>query len=375
MVTFSIVHEHMQAYSVLRLMAIVCTYSFLVITAINSMSQFGLMIKVIQIQLNTTPNSFTTITALIDFVNTFVQGIRVLEYIILLYGFSLFLCKMDSTMLKELGKALISRRCRITLVIIVLLIIYFAMLFVSPSLDLLMHMRQNMSSHGTHTDPYFYSLMGTLYASHITNGAIRAAMIITVLLITEAWKSAKCNLSNQLQCHNAADDSTLREYFTTLITNYTTTGRLVSSMNTIFQGWFVIQWATYFIGTTVSFALLFDTIIETNLKYDPSLLDILAQIVYYISALAIPYACGVIINNSHRDYREYLEEKQKEFLSQNQDFRVYIMQTASLIPIKSDYLFIPSLCGLSIPLNSNGHSITILLTLLAFILGLISKFD
>lgn len=373
MVTFSIVYEHMQAYSVLRLMAIVCTYSFLVITAINSMAQFGLMIKVIEIQLNTTSNSSTTITALIDFVNTFVQGIRVLEYIILMYGFSLFLCKVDSTTLKELGKALISRKCRITVVIIVLLIIYFAMLFVSPSLDLLMHMRQKMSSHGMHTDPYFYSLMGTLYASHITNGTIRAAMIITALLITEAWKSAKCNLSNQL--YNAVDESTLRDYFTTLITNYTTTGRLVSSMNTIFQGWFVIQWATYFIGTTVSFALLFDTIIETNLRYDPSLLDILAQIVYYISALAIPYACGVIINNSHRNYREYLEEKQKKFLSQNQDFRVYIMQTASLIPIKSDYLFIPSLCGLSIPLNSNGHSITILLTLLAFILGLISKFD
>ena len=82
-------------------------------------------------------------------------------------------------------------------------------------------------------------------------------------------------------------------------------------MNTIFQGWFVIQWATYFIGTTVSFALLFDTIIETNLKYDPSLLDILAQLVYYISALALPYICGVVINNSHKGYRECLDVKQK----------------------------------------------------------------
>ena len=316
-------------------------------------------------------NSSETITVLIDLVNALVQGIRVLEYIILAYGFSAFLCMIESMkvkMLKELVISVIGRKCR-TALVAVLLVIYFAMLLVSPSLDLLMWQKRSSPA----TDPYVYYFMGTLYASHITNGAIRVAMIITALVIVEAWKSARCNLPNQPP--NDADERTIRDYFTSLITNYTNTGHLVSLMNTIFQGWFVIQWATYFIGTTVSFALLFEIIIETNLQYDPSLLDILAQLIYYISALAIPYACGVIINNSHKDYREHLEEKQKYLLSQNQDFRVYIMQTASLIPIKREYLFIPSLCGLSIPLNSTGHSITILLTLLAFVLGLISKFN
>ena len=101
-------------------------------------------------------------------------------------------------------------------------------------------------------------------------------MIITVLLIIEAWKSARYSISNEPQ--SPTDESSMREYFTSLITNYTSTGHLVSSLNTIFQGWFVIQWATYFIGTTVSFALLFDTIITNNLRYDPSILDILAQL-------------------------------------------------------------------------------------------------
>ena len=352
-------------------MTIVCAYSFLVITAFNSIAQFGLMIKIIQIQVNTR-NSSDTITILIDFVNALVQGIRVLEYIVLAYGFSLFLYKMESTIihrLKALAISSITRKCR-TVLVTMLLMFYFAMLFVSPSLDLLMWRKKSSD-----ITPYniIYPFMGILYVSHITNGAIRVAMIITTMLITEAWKKAKCNLPNQPQ--NLVDNNMLHEHFTALITNYTTTGRLVLSMNTIFQGWFVIQWATYFIGTTVSFALLFDTIIETNLKYDPSLLDILAQLVYYISALAIPYACGVVINNSHKGYREYLDEKQKNCLSQNQDFQVYMMQAASLIPIKREYQFIPSLCGLSIPLNSAGHSITILLTLLAFVLGLISKFN
>ena len=137
----------------------------------------------------------------------------------------------------------------------------------------------------------------------------------------------------------------------------------------------MIQWATYFIGITVSFGLLFDTMIENNLQFNQTLLDIFTQLIYYISALAIPYACGITINNCHKSYREHLEEKQKDLLSQNQDFSVYIIQTANLIPTKSKYLFTPSLCGLSIPLNSTGHSITILLTLLAFVLGLISEFN
>ena len=320
------------------------------------------MIKIIQINL-VSLNS--TESVLIDLVNTLVQGIHVLEYIILAYGFSSFLHKMDSmklNMLKHGAIAIISRKRR-TALIIVLIVLDFAILLVSPSVYILTTRKSPPDF-----DPYIYYYTGVLYASHITNGGIRAAMIITVLLIIEAWKSATYSLSNPPQ--SLADESTMREYFTSLITNYTSTGHLVSSLNAIFQGWFVIQWVTYFIDITVSCALLFSTIIQKNLQYDPTILDILAQLLYFISALAIPYTCGVVINNHHKDYRKYLVEKQKMCLSESQDFRVYIMQTASLIPLNSEYLFIPSLCGLSIPLNSTGHGITILLTLLAFVLSL-----
>ena len=62
-----------------------------------------------------------------------------LEYIILAYGFSSFLHKMDSmklNMLKHGAKAIISRKCR-TALILVLTVLYFAILLVSPSLYIL----------------------------------------------------------------------------------------------------------------------------------------------------------------------------------------------------------------------------------------------
>ena len=79
------------------------------------------------------------------------------------------------------------------------------------------------------------------------------------------------------------------------------------------------------------------------------------------------------MNSYHEDYHEMLKQKQKEILSQSPNESVCIMQMANLIPKNPKYQFIPSLCGLSIPLNITGHTLTITLALLAFILSLISN--
>lgn len=114
-------------------------------------------------------------------------------------------------------------------------------------------------------------------------------------------------------------------------------------------------------------------LIEDHITFDLQTLNIFSYLAYYISALAIPYGCGILMNIRHGKYREQLDQKQKELLSKNPDDGIWIMQSSALIPANPQYMFIPSFCGLNIPLNSTGHSLTIILTLLAFMLGLISK--
>ena len=188
------------------------------LTVANSMTQFGLMIKLTQVN-----PSNSTETILTDLVNTLVQGIQVLEYIILFYTFSSFLGKMDSIktdMLKELALSSMCRKWRMVL-IVMLLLVYFIMLLVSPSLYILTWIK---SRDRQDLVPYIYYYTGTLYASHITNGVVRVGMIITALIIMEAWKSARCNLPNLPQ--NLTDERELRGYFTSLLTNYTKSGCL-----------------------------------------------------------------------------------------------------------------------------------------------------
>lgn len=334
------------------------------------MAQLGLMIE-----LNLLNITNSTETILFDLVNTIIQGVQVLEYFILIYSFSMFLYKFGGMeKLRMHTRHLFCEGCTAlsgfnTTLLVVFLVFYFAMLLVSPSL----YIRTWRES--PHLVPYIYYYTGTQFVTHITSGVIRSSMIMVTLLVRVAWTSACQDLPN-LEDRPRNDRTTL---FGQLTENYNNTGHFASSLHLIFQGWFVLQWVTYFIATTVTFALLFDTliVIEDHMKQDVQnvqVVRIFAYLIYYVSALAIPYYCGITMNIHHRKYREELEWKQRELISQNRDeMSVWIMQNANLIPENPKYLFTPSLCGLSIPLNSAGHSLTIVLTLLAFVLGLISK--
>ncbi len=45
-----------------------------------------------------------------------------------------------------------------------------------------------------------------------------------------------------------------------------------------------------------------------------------------------------------------------------------------IFPEKPNYVFVPSFCGLSIPLNNSGYNISIVIALFAFIISIITAF-
>ena len=337
---------------------VICAYAFLILSLANSAAQLGLMLKIDFVQNATN----LTETILFNLVQTIIQGIHVIEYFILIYSFSTFLCNGDKQQLADQVRDFKPDTCTAkvkTIVLIVLLTLYFALVLASPSLYILSW--RNLQ----HTELYIYYTV-LQFITHITNGLTRVAMVTVTMLVRNAWKKGQHDLLNLIV-------NELRQTFNDISANYKNTGDFVSPFQGIFQRWFVLQWITYFVATTVTFALLFDTLIENHITFDLQTLNVFAYLAYYISALAIPYGCGILMNSYHGKYSEQLEQKQKDLLSQTQNDGIWIMQSSALIPINPQYMFIPSLCGLRIPLNSTGHSLTIVLTLLAFTLGLISK--
>lgn len=327
--------------------------------ALNVVAQLGMMIELNFV----TNNNNSTETILFNLVQTGIQGIHVLECIILIFSFGIFLGKL--TQKKKIANYgnIFNRAMEnhwLSLCVMFLPItVYIVFLLVSPSLYILTW--KNSSS------IIYYCYTVTLYVTHLSNGFIRVAMVSVTVIVRNTWKLNRSSL-------NATNEGQLRQRFDNLEKNYKEAGDFVSLLHTIFKAWFVLQWVTYFIATTVSFALLFDTVIENKLKVSIVLLDIIFYLIYYGLSLVVPYCCGIVMNAQHSRYRKQLEDTQKAlFCLPNMDDSIFIVQNVQLIPVNLKYIFVPNLCGVSIPLNSTGHSLTIVLSLLAFILGLISK--
>ena len=352
---------------------IASAYSFLSFVLVSSTIQLGLMINLIIP--NSSENDVTY--KLFDFVNTIAQGVHVLEYAVLIFSFHVY-CKKareieshHEKLKQEAKKAL--RKCftatNLT-VLLIFLVAYPIVIIVPPSLYKAWSEYQNKQEILSHM------LTVSLFLAQISNCVIRMTMIVTTMVIKSAWHSASQIISSpenqEMKCSIANFDD--------LVQNYENTGNFVCLLQRIFQRWFVLQWIIYFIAITEQCLLIFNTLFvpeyqETNQEREKQLILLLSYLIFYISALAIPNFCGISINSYHEEYREVLLKKQREFLSQSNDQSVRIMQIADLIPVNRKYQFVPSFLGLSIPLNITGHTLTIILTLLAFVLSLVSKID
>lgn len=106
------------------------------------------------------------------------------------------------------------------------------------------------------------------------------------------------------------------------------------------------------------------------------IIEAVTSLIYSIVAFAIPYGCGIIMNRYHDRYHRKLREKLRElsFEDHTESLRKK-KDNLNLIINDPRYQFKPYICGLAIPLNNVGHTLTILLSLLAPVLSLVKFRD
>ena len=196
---------------------------------------------------------------------------------------------------------------------------------------------------------------GFAWVQHFSNGALRVVMIIVAFAVVAQWSSSREMIKGNTDIKSLGK-------------NYKEVGKTASALNVVFQGWFIIQWIILFIAVTGKGTLLIKALIEEEYTNEKErLIYIAVHVAFDILSFLVPYSFGLVINWQHGAYYEELKERQEEILSVKEEESVKMMMYTDLIPKNPNFDFLPSLCGFSIPLDSAGYILTIVLALLAFI--------
>lgn len=337
-------------------------YTMLTLILCNAITGLGLMIVFVKPTNHSNLSHVYNPLEIVKIVDIAIQGVHVIEYVILIYGFLKFhhFYMRDEGDVRELLSNLLqlSKQTSIT-VMLVVTIVYPPIFLISPILYRIWFENQLKPEHVVY--------VGTVFLADIFNGAIRAVMIFVTVLVRAAW----------LSCSEKSKMANSKE----LLKDYDKNCKLISSLQGIFQPWFVLQWLIYFIAITEDCMTIIRVLTTSSIsptisgiKQNKYLALTITTLVYNISVFVIPYTCGTTMNYYYKEYRKTLQDKQKELLFRDLNDSEKNLKTAvKWILNKPEHLFIPSLCCLSIPLNNVGHILTILLSLLAPVISLMNS--
>ena len=303
-----------------------------------------------------------------------VQMGHILEYVALMSGFTLFLLKLrkdhdGEKCIDHVWKSIKAFSCKTSIVIgLTILAVIIISLHVSvsftPSTFLLVHRNEVIPSYNQFDDVGLsYGALAML--SHFTNAITGIALIIATAIVLKLW----CHGATVLDQSNATGGDQ-KVTFNELIDNYHDTGKSIAAIQTIFEGWFVAYWTSYF------FRMILDAtnVVKSLTAEDDKLMKEIVQIrfisvhlLYDFVNLMLTYTCGQLMNTQHQRYYKVLRKKQREFLKNIESQSGFYLQCAPLIPKKRSYQFIPSFCGLSIPVDNLGYLLTVLLAIFAII--------
>ena len=343
-----------------------------------------------------------------DLIHSFIQSIHIVEYVALLYGiggFYLYMVVEQNSYYKLNDVFKKSFRCTNTctcFVIMVLcglgLIILTVSTFVPVALltiwqtDIITaRVKITAVPHLNLTTMY----VGISYISHICHSFTRIFMICVTVVVRSAWLyqmqpkfKTPASSSSLIACARVVlrpkwledridsdieDPMDSKEKFLSLIDNYNTTGHFVAPLHGIFQQWFVMQWVVYFIKIIEDFAVVIRSLVTESYKENGKrheLFFVFTHLVFDLLLFLIPYYCASLFNQYHAEYHARLQRVQSSiFRDEEEGWR---LQSAQLIPKNPKYVFIPSFCGLSIPLSSPGYNLSIILALFAFIISIIT---
>lgn len=163
---------------------------------------------------------------------------------------------------------------------------------------------------------------------------------------------------------------------------YRKTGKFVASIQSIFQEWFVLKWIVYFLNiigdSIIAIKVLFhDSVQSTHSLRLHIFIYTTTHLIYDYVAFTTIFICGTLMNKYHKKYYRKFEKTQISTIRHQGEDK---LSTETVIDIMKNstlnkkYNFIPSLCGLSFPLNGAGYLITFVLAIIGFVVSVISTF-
>lgn len=351
-------------------------------------------------------------THVFDLMHSFIQSVHVVEYLALLYGISGFylyarIKRKDYYRLNAIYKRACSYHCDCACVsaivlcgsgIMALLVLAFtpvALLTIWRD-DIITADLTNITKN-TGLD-FAKAYVGISYVSHICHSVTRIYMVYMTVIIRSAWlyqtyprlKKVNFGAGGSLvsfakkilgpkwleeEVEGNETSSNPKEAFAALIENYNKLGKLIVPLYAIFQHWFVMQWVVYFIKIIDDFSVALHALISEDYKHQGprnKLVFVLTHLIFDLILFLIPYFCASLINQYHDQYHERLKIVQNRLFSKQQRNWPWMLQNTQLIPQNTKYVFVPSFCGLSIPLNSPGYNLSIILALFAFIISIMT---
>ena len=342
----------------------------------SSITQLGMMIKYIidsnsnstESDTGNTENAY--IINISNIVNTSLQCLHVIEYLVLIISLSkLIICNKNTLTCKKCCSTLFGCNVWKMVTVIILLSIVFTILVFWPpitytvyysSVDNNAETFSLLTESDVETVAYNNAFNVLIFVAHFSNWIIRIVLMLVTIKVIAKWKTTIQGLS---ECSSPHDQSI--EWLTEV---YTSAGEDVSLYKEIFQPWFVVQWIIYFTPITVNFILVFNGSgrLQTTLY--------VSYTIYNLSAFIFPYICGIAMNYYHKQCHREIRKRIKTLLLQNANDVIKLWQNVDLIPRNPDFHFIPSFFGIiNIPINTTGHALTIFLTLLSFLLSLLNK--
>ena len=344
-------------------------------------------------------------THVFDLIHSFIQSIHVVEYFALLYGiggFYLFMViqrdkysKLNDVY-KETSRELVCTCSYTCTGFLLVCLIGMALLTVSAFVPLvLLTMYRTDIVTASRTEILTKMYVGISYFSHVCHSVTRVFMVYTTVLVRSAWLDNQ-KPADKLEKHrhenglvilakmvfkpkwlehedDGEDTGDPKADFINLIEKYNTTGQFISALHAIFQQWFVMQWFVYFIKIIEDFSVALNSLVTEKYNTEgesEKLWFVLTHLVFDLILFLIPYFCASLFNQYHDEYRERLRKVQNDIFSRDEDG--WRLQCAELIPENSKYIFIPSFCGLSIPLSSPGYNLSIIFALFAFIISIMT---
>lgn len=298
------------------------------------------------------------------------------EHFVLIYGlrkfYKLYECYQEKNELINLKSQLNFPKCYYAIFIIASLIHLFISMAPPTLLSAwekqLVYPKTNSSNY-----PIAQTYVALAFFDHIYNFINRTVMLIITGLVINAWKESLKTLPNE-QLSLDSDKLNIKGELCKLIKGYTETGQTVAALQEIFQGWFVIKWIVYFIDIT-GHSILAAKVLFKHTDVKEELIFVLAHLIYDFLVFFLLYFCGVMMNLYHTEYRKQHEQKQRKLLSRGETESLWVLQLMNVIPENPEYNFIPSVFHIDFPLNSPGYTLTMLLTLFAFVANFLTQFD